>query len=87
MDYSKLIEQLDAEIARLKEARDLLGSVELPKAVPAKRFALKKSAKRNAGDGRSVIKHAKKTPAKFINRNRSGGDTGDGGYGYTKEKV
>ena len=87
MNYVRLIEQLDAEIAKLKEARDLLGSVELPKVLPAKRFALKKSVKRNASDGGTVIKHAKRTPAKFINRKRAGGDTGDGGYGFTKEKI
>jgi len=97
MDYENLLKQIDAEIERLKKARELLAEPATPKKVPYKVItggAPKKKAAYKSASGRTMVKHSKKkssTSGRFIARKRgdagsgSGdGGTEDGGYGIVR---
>lgn len=90
MDYEKLLREIDAEIARLQQARALLQQGEKPR-VTAKSAPVARSRKSRvlSPEARKRIANAQKK--RWATRGRDGGygngggGTGDGGYGLSGE--
>jgi len=98
MDYGNLLKQIDAEIERLKKAREVLAAAAKPKKTTYKlitKAAPKKKAPFGSVSG-SILstrskKDAKRSRAsgrifetKRGDRGRAGGGTDDGGYGIVR---
>ncbi len=92
MNLSKILAELDAEIKRLRQAREILQESEKtagsPKKKPilATKKASSKTVKRNLSpEGRKRIADAQRKRWNAAKKGKpKDGGTGDGGYGFTK---
>jgi hypothetical protein len=83
MDSEKLIREIDAEIERLKQARELLRATEGEKATGTTKSALSKARKSRVLSPEARKRIADAQRKRWANRGKSGGGTGDGGYGIS----
>lgn len=88
MDYEKLIQEIDAEIERLRIVRDLLQGAEGTKSLgrrksaPATKASHKTIKRTMSPEGRKRVAEAQKKPWAMVKKRKTkNGGTGDGGYG------
>jgi hypothetical protein len=84
VDVREIIEEIDAQIARLQQARALLGE---PKGDALKsRLTFKKAYKRATPAKKAVAKKVSgQKPRPIVGKLPKRGGTEDGGYGYRQE--
>lgn len=85
MDNEKLIREIDAEIERLKQAREFLRATEGAKATGTRRSAPSKARKSRVLSPEARKRIADAQRKRWASRGKSGGGTGDGGYGISPQ--